>query len=366
MALSHTLKVDLGERSYPIYIGTDLLTEAELLINHIRGNSALVVSNTTVAPLYLAKVQAVLKSHNIRHDCVILDDGEAHKTIANVEKIIDTLLQQRHDRQTTLIALGGGVVGDITGFAASIYQRGVHYIQVPTTLLSQVDSSVGGKTGVNHPLGKNMIGAFYQPQCVIADIDTFRTLPAREFSAGLAEVIKYGLIYDAEFFAWLEANMEGLIRLEPELLMQAVLVSCEIKARVVEQDEREYGLRAILNLGHTFGHAIETVMGYGNWLHGEAVAAGMMMAIDLSIREGLVDESLRERSRNLLTRANLPVSPPDGISIEQYLDVMAIDKKTIDGNIRLVLLRALGEAFVTADYDPDKLQQTLVDRKPKL
>ena len=359
MPVKNTLNVDLGERSYPIYIGTDILGTPKLLTQHIQGQTALVVSNTTVAPLYLETIEAGLAAAGIRHDRIVLDDGEQHKTLDSVTRIIDLLLQNRHDRRSTVIALGGGVVGDIAGFAASIYQRGVNFIQIPTTLLSQVDSSVGGKTGVNHPLGKNMIGAFYQPQCVIADIDTFRTLPAREFSAGLAEVIKYGLIYDAEFFAWLEANMEGLIRLEPELLAQAVLVSCEIKARVVEQDERESGLRAILNLGHTFGHAIETVMGYGNWLHGEAVAAGMMMAIDLSIREGLVDEGLRARSCDLLTRANLPVSPPDGISIEQYLDVMAIDKKTIDGNIRLVLLRALGEALVTADYNPDKLQQTL-------
>ena len=258
-----------------------------------------------------------------------------------------------------MIALGGGVIGDIAGFAASIYQRGVNFIQIPTTLLSQVDSSVGGKTGVNHPLGKNMIGAFYQPQCVIADIDSFNTLPARELSAGLAEVIKYGLIYDADFFSWLEENIDGLLNLDQDLLAQAVLVSCQIKARVVEQDERESGLRAILNLGHTFGHAIETVMGYGNWLHGEAVAAGMVMAIDLSIREGLIDESVRERSIALLERAALPIAPPAGISADQFLEVMAIDKKTIDGNINLVLLRALGEACISSDYDHDKLMQTL-------
>jgi 3-dehydroquinate synthase len=251
------------------------------------------------------------------------------------------------------------VIGDIAGFAASIYQRGVNFIQIPTTLLSQVDSSVGGKTGVNHPLGKNMIGAFYQPQCVIADIDSFGTLPARELSAGFAEVIKYGLICDADFFAWLEKNIDGLLNLNQDLLAQAVLVSCEAKARVVEQDERESGLRAILNLGHTFGHAIETVMGYGNWLHGEAVAAGMVMAIDLSIREGLIDETVRQRGVALLQRAGLPVVPPANISIEQYLDAMAIDKKSIDGSIKLVLLRDLGEAFVSGDYNHEKLLQTL-------
>ncbi len=359
MPVKHTLNVDLGDRSYPIYIGSGLLGQAELITQHVVGNSALVVSNSTVAPLYLAAVQKALDSCEIRHDEVILDDGEQFKTMASVESIIDLLLRNRHDRRTTVIALGGGVVGDIAGFAASIYQRGVNFIQIPTTLLSQVDSSVGGKTGVNHALGKNMIGAFYQPRCVIADIDSFTTLPARELSAGLAEVIKYGLIYDAEFFGWLELNIDNLKGGDADLLAQAVLVSCEIKARVVEQDERESGLRAILNLGHTFGHAIETVMGYGNWLHGEAVAAGMVMAIDLSIREGWIDESVRERSIALLERAALPVAPPTDISASQFLEVMAIDKKTIDGNINLVLLRALGQAFVTSDYDQDKLMQTL-------
>ena len=359
MPVKHTLNVDLGDRSYPIYIGTGLLAESDLLTRHIQGKSALIVSNSTVAPLYLEPVESSLDAAALRHDKIILDDGEQYKTLDSVNRIIDILLRQRHDRRSTVIALGGGVIGDIGGFAASIYQRGVNFIQVPTTLLSQVDSSVGGKTGVNHALGKNMIGAFYQPQCVLADIDSLGTLPARELSAGLAEVIKYGLIYDADFFAWLEANIDGLVRVDPDLLAQAVLVSCEIKARVVEQDERESGIRAILNLGHTFGHAIETVMGYGNWLHGEAVAAGMMMAIDLSIREGLIDESIRQRSADLLRRAGLPVEPPDDISVEQYLDVMAIDKKTLDGNIRLVLLRALGEAFISADYSADKLRQTL-------
>jgi 3-dehydroquinate synthase len=359
MPIKHTLSVDLDERSYPIYIGVGLLGVADLLTRHIIGKSALIVSNTKVAPLYLSAVEQSLDQGQIRHDSLILDDGEQFKTMASVERIVDLLLHKRHDRRTSIIALGGGVVGDIAGFAASIYQRGVNFIQMPTTLLSQVDSSVGGKTGVNHPLGKNMIGAFYQPRCVIADIDSFKTLPARELAAGLAEVIKYGLIYDARFFTWLEGNIDALSALDADQLAQAVLVSCETKARVVEQDERESGLRAILNLGHTFGHAIETVMGYGNWLHGEAVAAGTMMAIDLSIREGLIDDSLRTRSEQLFERAGLPIHPPAGISVEQYLDVMAIDKKTLDGNIRLVLLRALGEAFVSADYDPENLRQTL-------
>jgi 3-dehydroquinate synthase len=359
MSIKHQLEVDLDDRSYPIYIGTELLGQADLIGRHIPGRSALIVTNSTVAPLYLEAVQQALDTRQIRHDRIILDDGEQYKTMASVETIIDLLLTNRHDRRTTVIALGGGVIGDVAGFAASIYQRGVNFIQVPTTLLSQVDSSVGGKTGVNHPLGKNMIGAFFQPQCVIADIDTFNTLPARELSAGLAEVIKYGLINDAEFFGWLEANIDGLSKLNQDLLAQAVLVSCRNKARVVELDERETGLRAILNLGHTFGHAIETTMGYGNWLHGEAVAAGMVMAIDLSIREGSIDEQVRQRGVALLKQAGLPVKPPSEITVAQFLEAMSIDKKNVDGKIKLVLLRALGEAYITDDYNHDKLLQTL-------
>jgi 3-dehydroquinate synthase len=359
MHIKHQLEVDLDDRSYPIYIGTGLVGQADLIGPHIHGQSALIVTNSTVAPLYLDAVRQALDSRQIRHDQIILDDGEQYKTMVSIETIIDLLLTNRHDRRTTVIALGGGVIGDVAGFAASIYQRGVNFIQIPTTLLSQVDSSVGGKTGVNHPLGKNMIGAFYQPQCVIADIDTFNTLPARELSAGLAEVIKYGLIHDVEFFDWLEINIDSLSNLDQELLAQAVLVSCQNKARVVELDERESGLRAILNLGHTFGHAIETVMGYGNWLHGEAVAAGMVMAIDLSIREGLVDEEIRQRAVALLQRAGLPVTPPAEITVEQYLNAMSIDKKNVDGRIKLVLLNALGDAFITDEYNHDKLLQTL-------
>jgi 3-dehydroquinate synthase len=359
MHIKHQLEVDLDDRSYPIYIGTGLVGQADLIGPHIHGQSALIVTNSTVAPLYLDAVRQALDSRQIRHDQIILDDGEQYKTMVSIETIIDLLLTNRHDRRTTVIALGGGVIGDVAGFAASIYQRGVNFIQIPTTLLSQVDSSVGGKTGVNHPLGKNMIGAFYQPQCVIADIDTFNTLPARELSAGLAEVIKYGLIHDVDFFDWLEINIDSLSNLDQELLAQAVLVSCQNKARVVELDERESGLRAILNLGHTFGHAIESVMGYGNWLHGEAVAAGMVMAIDLSIREGLVDEEIRQRAVALLQRAGLPVTPPAEITVEQYLNAMSIDKKNVDGRIKLVLLNALGDAFITDEYNHNKLLQTL-------
>ncbi len=359
MAPKHTLDVDLGERSYPIYIGRELLGDAGLLRPHLHGDSALIVSNDTVAPLYLDGVAAVLDTIGVRRDQLILPDGEQHKTMAAVEQVVDQLLANRHDRRSTIIALGGGVIGDIAGFAAAIYQRGVNFIQIPTTLLSQVDSSVGGKTGVNHPMGKNMIGAFYQPQCVMADIGSLATLPPRELSAGLAEVIKYGLIHEPGFFQWLETHIDGLVAGEADLLAEAVLVSCRTKAKVVELDEREAGLRAILNLGHTFGHAIETAMGYGNWLHGEAVAAGMVMAIDLSIRQGWIDEEVRRRSLVLLERAGLPVAPPAELSVEQYLDLMAVDKKAVDGRIRLVLLRALGEAFVCDDYDPARLEQTL-------
>lgn len=359
MPLNHTLTVDLGDRSYPIYIGTGLLDQSRLITDHIRGNSAIIVSNTTVAPLYLQAVQGSLQASGIRYDSVILEDGEQYKTIDSVMTIIENLLSQRYDRRSTIIALGGGVVGDIAGFAASIYQRGVNFIQIPTTLLSQVDSSVGGKTGVNHPLGKNMIGAFYQPQCVIADTRTLSTLPARELSAGLAEVIKYGLIYDASFFDWIEQNSGEFIARNSEYLAEAILVSCRIKADIVAQDERETGIRAILNLGHTFGHAIEACMGYGNWLHGEAVAAGMVMAVDLSLRHGWIEEQVKQRTTNLLEQCSLPVKSPHSMSIADYMDTMAIDKKTVNGTIKFVLLEALGKAIVTADYDPELLQQTL-------
>ena len=355
----HTLKVELGDRSYPIFIGHHLLDNGALISDHIQGSSAVIVSNTTVAPLYLDKVENALNAADIRFDSVILEDGEAFKTLRSVEQIIDTLITQRHDRNTTLIALGGGVVGDITGFAAAIYQRGVHFIQIPTTLLSQVDSSVGGKTGVNHPAGKNMIGAFYQPQCVIADTATLQTLPDRELSAGMAEVIKYGLIHDAEFFNWLEQNIEPLMQRDIALLSEAILVSCRTKAEIVAIDEKESGIRAILNLGHTFGHAIESAMGYGNWLHGEAVATGMVMAADLSERQGWIDASVKQRSIELLQKAGLPVKSPDGMTPQQYMDIMAIDKKVDRGVIKFVLLKALGKAIVTSDYDAALLQQTL-------
>ena len=355
----HQLNVDLGDRSYPIFIGSHLLDNASLICDYIRGSSAVIVSNTTVAPLYLHKVSDALNAAGIRFDSVILPDGEQYKTLASVESIIDTLITKRHDRKTTLIALGGGVVGDITGFAAAIYQRGVNFIQIPTTLLSQVDSSVGGKTGVNHPAGKNMIGAFYQPQCVIADTDTLNTLPDRELSAGMAEVIKYGLIHDAAFFDWLEQHMDALMQRDMALLSEAILVSCRTKAEIVAIDEKESGIRAILNLGHTFGHAIESAMGYGNWLHGEAVATGMVMAADLSERHHWIDSEVKQRTVTLLQRAHLPVRAPAEMTLEKYLDIMAIDKKVESGVIKLILLKKLGQAVISSDYDRELLKQTL-------
>jgi 3-dehydroquinate synthase len=361
MEHNHTLTVELGDRSYPIFIGSGLLSQPELLCRYVKGGTALIVSNTTIAPLYIEQIKTNLDSQNIQHDCVILEDGEQFKTLEAVQTIITTLLEKKHNRQTTLIALGGGVVGDITGFAASVYQRGVNFIQIPTTTLSQVDSSVGGKTGVNHILGKNMIGAFHQPQCVIADISTLGTLPNREFSAGLAEIIKYGLIHDAKFFKWLEQNISKLMARDSDIIAQAILVSCQTKANIVSIDERESGIRAILNLGHTFGHAIEATMGYGNWLHGEAVAAGMVMAVDLSCRQQWIDDSLKQRTIDLLKNANLPVTSPTNMTVDQYMSAMSIDKKVINGTIQFILLKGLGEAIVTSDYNPDFLKATLTN-----
>jgi len=352
-----TLNVELGERSYPIYIGSGLLGQPELLARHIHGRSAAVVSNEVVAPLYLDRLTPALA--DLRHHAVILPDGEQHKSLETLNTIYTELLEHRYDRNTTLIALGGGVVGDITGFAAASYQRGVNFIQIPTTLLAQVDSSVGGKTGVNHPLGKNMIGAFYQPQCVIIDTDTLDTLDERQLSAGIAEIIKYGLIGDPAFFEWLEANMERLRARDAEALTYAIRRSCENKAAVVAADEREGGKRALLNLGHTFGHAIETGMGYGAWLHGEAVGCGMVMAAQLSARLGWLSADDVERATRLIARGGLPVAPPPEMDADRFLELMAVDKKVIDGSLRLVLLRAIGEAVVTADFDPAALRATV-------
>lgn len=343
-----TLNVDLGDRSYPIYIGENLLSRPELLTKHIAGKQVLVVSNTTVAPLYIEKVRAALV--DFKYSEVILPDGEQYKTLETLNTIFDGLLADKHNRTTTLIALGGGVIGDMTGFAAASYQRGVNFIQIPTTLLSQVDSSVGGKTGVNHLLGKNMIGAFHQPQCVIADTSTLSTLPARELSAGLAEVIKYGLICDVEFYQWINASTDKLMAKDTGTLIEAIYRSCANKAQVVASDERESGIRAILNLGHTFGHAIETAQGYGNWLHGEAVAVGMLLAAQLSHKMGWISLTEVEGLMRLLTNVDLPIKPP-GMSQQQFLELMAVDKKVLDGRLRLVLLEKIGQAIVTSDIN---------------
>jgi 3-dehydroquinate synthase len=353
-----TLTVDLGDRSYPIHIGAGLLAQADLILPHLAQKRVMVVTNTTVAPLYLGQLTATLEAAGVTVAQVVLPDGEAYKNWETLNLIFDALLTDRAERKTTLIALGGGVIGDMTGFAAASYQRGVPFIQVPTTLLSQVDSSVGGKTGINHPLGKNMIGAFYQPKLVLADSDTLKTLPPRELSAGLAEVIKYGLIRDAEFLAWLEANMDRLRALDPAAITHAIHRSCEIKAQVVGQDEREGGIRAILNLGHTFGHAIETGMGYGTWLHGEAVAAGMVMAAETSRRLGWLTEADVARTRALIRAAGLPDVAPD-LGIDTWLDYMGHDKKVEGGKMRFVLLKKLGEAVITGDVPADVLAGVL-------
>jgi 3-dehydroquinate synthase len=352
-----TLSVDLQARSYPIHIGQSLLGRPELVTPHIRGRQVMVVSNETVAPLYLDAVRALFADFKLAS--VILPDGEQFKTLETLNTIFDALLEHRFNRSCTLVALGGGVVGDITGFAAASYQRGVAFLQIPTTLLAQVDSSVGGKTGVNHALGKNMIGAFHQPVCVLIDTDTLDTLDDRQLAAGMAEVIKYGLIHDAGFFGWLEEHIDALKARDKQLLAYAIERSCTIKAEIVAADEREHGQRALLNLGHTFGHAIETATGYGNWLHGEAVATGMLMAADLSARHGWLDDADVRRTRELLQHAGLPTSPPPGMGPGQFLKFMAVDKKVLDGGLRLVLLKSIGAAFVSGDFDSGLLDTTL-------
>lgn len=361
MSLSSPLAVDLGDRSYPIFIGTGILDEPACLSPYIASKQVCVVTNETVAPLYAQRLSDTLQRAlpELQLATVILPDGESHKSLTTLNQVFDGLLSAGHNRKTTIVALGGGVVGDMAGFAAACYQRGVPFIQVPTTLLSQVDSSVGGKTGVNHALGKNMIGAFYQPQAVIIDIDVLATLPDRELSAGLAEVIKYGLIADAAFFEWLETNIQSLNQRDPQALAYAIRRSCEIKAEVVAQDELEGGVRAILNFGHTYGHAIETEMGYGVCLHGEAVAIGMVMACELSVRLGWLAPELLSRARALVTAAGLPVAPPALMSKAAFLRHMSVDKKVLDGHIRLVLLKGCGKAVVTSDFDAAHFTQQL-------
>jgi len=356
------VRVELNERSYPIHIGPGLFDRPELLQEELGTGRAVVITNTVVAPLYLERVKKLLGENYAEE--IVLPDGEEHKTLATVAGIYDRLLAGKFDRKTILVALGGGVVGDITGFAAATYQRGIEFIQLPTTLLAQVDSSVGGKTGVNHQLGKNMIGAFYQPRCVLADIEVLSTLPEREVKAGLAEVLKYGLITDTEFFTWLERHAAAIGKLDTALVSEAVQRCCEIKAAIVARDERESGSRALLNLGHTFGHAIETAAGYGVWLHGETVAMGIVMAADLSHRLGWLSSVEAMRIRRILEQNYaMPVLPPVDISVERYLDLMASDKKAESGRIRFILLKAIGEAVISSDVPTDVLAQTLTAGK---
>jgi len=351
------LNLNLGEKSYPIYIGENLLSQADYLTKHISGNQVMIVSNTTVAPLYIDKVKSLLTDFEVCE--VILPDGEQYKNLDTVNQIFTSLLENRFDRSSTLIALGGGVVGDMTGFAAASYQRGVNFIQIPTTLLSQVDSSVGGKTGVNHPLGKNMIGAFYQPKAVIIDVDTLDTLPNREFSAGMAEVIKYGLLGNENFLSFIEKNVDFLMNKKKSSLIDAIYQSCNDKANIVAEDELEAGKRALLNLGHTFGHAIENSMGYGNYLHGEAISIGMYMAAVMSEKEGFIDQSQVSRVKSILENCELPTRLIGKINFSDFSKSMSVDKKVLKGKIRLVLLKTIGAAFISDDYHKEFLDQTI-------
>ena len=351
------LKVDLGERSYPIFIGAGLLANPDCFLPWIKGRQVAIVTNATVAAHYLPSLNAILADH--QPTVIMLPDGEQYKNLTTLNQIFDQLLQERHGRQTTLVALGGGVIGDMAGFAAACYQRGVDFIQVPTTLLAQVDSSVGGKTGVNHPLGKNMIGAFYQPNVVVIDTTTLETLTARQLAAGLAEIIKYGLIGDPSFYQWLQANIGRLMARDPEAISWAIHRSCQNKANIVTADETESGQRALLNYGHTFGHAIEAHTGFSAWLHGEAVAVGMVMAADLSRREGFISVTDVELLVDLLTRANLPVTPPTGLSPAEFMRLMAVDKKVVNGQLRLVLLESIGSATISDTFHPQNLRDCL-------
>ena len=358
-----TLNVALGERAYPINIGRGLLARSELLLPYLRQRKVAIVTNATVAPLYLAQLATPLRNAGVEVIEIVLPDGEQYKDWQNLNTIFDALLERRCERSTTLIALGGGVVGDMTGFAAACYQRGMPFIQVPTTLLSQVDSSVGGKTAINHPSGKNMIGAFYQPKLVLADTDTLNTLPDRELRAGLAEVIKYGLIRDLPFLEWIEANLERVLLREPAALAYAIHRSCQNKAEVVVADEHENGERALLNLGHTFGHAIETGMGYGEWLHGEAIAAGTMMAAELSCLLGWIDLTDLARIEKVFVRAGLPVIGP-ALSVERYVELMQHDKKVQDGKLRLVLFKQIGQAVVSDAASSGEIARAITARSP--
>jgi 3-dehydroquinate synthase len=354
----NTLQLDLGERSYPIHIGSQLLDQAGLYKKHIKGTFTAVVTNETVAPLYADRVVKTLEGIGQKVKLIVLPDGEAFKTWEVLQKIFDGLLENSADRKTTLVALGGGVIGDMTGFAAACFMRGIRFIQVPTTLLSQVDSSVGGKTGINHPLGKNMVGAFHQPQAVIADLDTLKTLPPEELAAGLAEVIKHGAIADPEFLSWIEKSQDALNNCDPVAMEFAVRRSCEIKSQVVAQDEKEGGIRAILNFGHTFGHAIEAGMGYGSWLHGQAVGCGMVMAADLSVRVGLLSNADASRLKKIIQALHLPTQPPK-LGVDRFMELMSVDKKAEGGEVRYILLNGLGQAKIQK-VDDDLVIQTLI------
>ena len=356
--------VRLGERSYPIFIGEGLLQQPDLLAPYITGQKVCIVSNRTVADLYLERLQSQLAGYQV--STVLIEDGEQYKNMDSFNRIIDHLLAQKVDRKSTVIALGGGVIGDLSGYAAASCLRGINFIQMPTTLLAQVDSSVGGKTGVNHQQGKNLIGAFYQPSCVVADIDSLSTLTQREFAAGMAEVIKYGLIRDAGFFDWLETNAEAIKVHDKDKLTHIVARSCEIKADVVSQDEKEAGLRAILNYGHTFGHTIEAAMGYKDWLHGEAISAGMVMASNLSLSLGALSGQTVQRIKNLFQAFSLPIDPPSSMTTAQMKELMLHDKKTINAQVRLILLHELGNAYVSGDYSPELLEKTISDALIKL
>lgn len=351
------LNVELGDKSYPIYIGIDLLSMKSLFVDQIQGRQVMIVTNKTIAPLYLEKLTSILDGFNVQS--VILPDGEEFKKLETLNKVFDALLEAKFDRTSTLIALGGGVIGDITGFAAASYQRGVGFIQVPTTLLSQVDSSVGGKTGINHELGKNMIGAFYQPKAVIIDVNTLDTLSNQEFSAGMAEVIKYGLLGNADFLSMLEANIESIMARKKDLIIEVIFNCCQDKARIVELDEFEKGKRALLNLGHTFGHGIENAFGYGNYLHGEAVSIGMVMAAKLSKDEGNLSHEETLRVESILSKADLPISINKTIDSETLITAMSLDKKSIDGKIRLVLLKSLGDSYLTDSYSNENFMKVV-------
>lgn len=348
-----------GERSYPIHIGSGILSQPELILNHLPRKRVAIVTNTTVAPLYMGRLRSALEGHGVVTVPIILPDGEEHKNWQTLNLIFDALLTHRCERSTPIIALGGGVIGDLAGFAAATYLRGVPFIQFPTTLLAQVDSSVGGKTGINHPFGKNMIGAFYQPRVVMADSTALDTLPQRELRAGIAEIIKYGLIRDSSFLEWIERNMTGLLARDSEILIEAIRRSCVNKAEVVAADERESGIRTLLNLGHTFGHAIENAMGYGVWLHGEAVAAGTVLAAELSQRMGMIGTIDVERIRNIYGQAGLPVIAPN-LGPEKYLRLMGLDKKMEGGKMRFILLKRIGEAVVHSDVPTEVLTETLL------